>query len=337
MSATANEKGTIQRNGVAYSVVVPVYNSADSLVELCQRLKTVFEEVVEESYEVILVDDASPDPETWKTMETLAQTDAQVRVFQLMWNAGQHNATMCGLHQASGRSVITMDDDLQHPPESIPKLIEVYGDGGEWDAVLAVPESRDSGLSAHRNAGSWLFNKLIGAAIRKPPGIRFSSFRLINRPLVDCLMRYRGYTVTLNSLICMNTRRIVNTLFVGEDRKYGESGYSLYKLAALALNHVFNFSAVPLKLMSLLGGILASVAIVYALLVAYWRITGKIGAAGFATVAVLISFYSGVLLLSMGITGQYIMRILHTTTMGGQFSVRRVGGAGEDPRSEKDA
>jgi glycosyltransferase involved in cell wall biosynthesis len=311
------------RERVAFSVVVPVYNSTESLVELCQRLTTVFEETLHETFEIILVDDASPNPDTWETMERIQRHDSHVRVFQLMRNYGQHNATMCGLTQAKGLYVLTMDDDLQHPPEEIPKLVEAFGDGVLWDAVLAVPASREDSFSFHRSAGSWLFNKLMTTTIHKPPGLRFSSFRIMTRALIEALIQFRGYTITINSLICMNTQRVRNATLRVEPRKYGESGYSFYNLAALALNHVFNFSAVPLKVMSVVGGMISLLAMIYALLVVYWRITGKIGAAGFATIAVLLSFYSGVILLAIGIMGQYIMRILRTTTMGTQFTVRR--------------
>jgi glycosyltransferase involved in cell wall biosynthesis len=304
-----------------YSLVVPVYNSTESLVELCDRVAKTFTETLRESFEIILIDDASPNPETWTTMEAIATENPHVRVFQLMRNAGQHNATMCGLKQARGSYIITMDDDLQHYPEEIPVLVEALRSRPDCDAIMGVPERRHH--SAFRNLGSFLANKLVGLAMSKPKGVTFSSFRIITRELKDALVEYRGHMITLGSLMCLCTQRLGSVQVKQAPRKHGRSGYSLAKLFNLALSNVFNFSALPLQVLSVFGLVLAVLAALYALLIVYQRLTGQIGQAGFATLAVLISFFSGAILMSIGVLGQYLIRVLRATTVQRQFTIRR--------------
>jgi dolichol-phosphate mannosyltransferase/undecaprenyl-phosphate 4-deoxy-4-formamido-L-arabinose transferase len=129
--------------------------------------------------------------------------------------------------------------------------------------------------------------------------------------------------ITLGSLMCLCTQRIGSVQVKHAPRKHGRSGYSLAKLINLALSNVFNFSALPLQVLSVFGLVLAVLAALYALLIVYQRLTGQIGQAGFATLAVLISFFSGAILMSIGVLGQYLIRVLRATTVQRQFTIRR--------------
>ncbi|HEO70781.1 MAG TPA: glycosyltransferase, partial [Candidatus Hydrogenedentes bacterium] len=251
-----------QDAAVQVSVVIPVYNSARSLPELHERLVCVFENNLERSFEIIFVDDASPNDETWPAIEALQEQDPRVRAFQLMRNAGQHNATMCGLRQARGRHIVMMDDDLQHPPEEIPKLFDCLAAHPRWDAVLAIPAHREH--TGARNLGSLFFNALVGMAIPRPPGVILASFRLITRELCDALVSYRGRIITIGSLICLNTRGVGNVEVAHARREHGKSGYSARKLLGLAVSNVFNFSALPLQLISVFGFLFAGISAVFA-------------------------------------------------------------------------
>ena len=306
---------------IVYSVVVPVYNSTDSLIELCRRLVGVFEETIKESFEIILVDDASPNPDTWKVMEQLHSKDARIHIIQLMRNFGQQNAVMCGLRYSTGNFIITMDDDLQHPPEEIPKLIEAMGRQPRYDAVLAVPEHRKH--ATYRNMGSFLLNKLLGLAIKKPKHITLSSFRIIAKNLKDALLEYTGHIVTTGALICQTTQKIANVEIQHNPRRFGKSNYSVSKLGALALANIFNFSDFPLKLISLIGFLTSFFSILYAFGIIYRKLTGSLIQAGFSTIVVLISFFSGLILFSFGVLGQYVIRIMRSVTGGTQFVVRK--------------
>ena len=307
---------------ITYSVVVPVYNSTKSLVELCKGLDDVFTNTLNASYEIILVDDASPNSETWSVMEKIHKENNNVRVFQLMHNSGQHNATMCGLKHSMGNFVFTMDDDLQHPPEEIPKLIKAMGDSTQYDAILAVPKHREH--STFRNVGSYLLNKMLGFAIKKPKHITLSSFRLITGNLRNAMLGYSGYIVTISSLICQTTQNLTNIEVLHNPRVYGKSNYSIGKLIRLAIANVFNFSSFPLKLISVVGFVSFVISMIYAAWVIYRRVVTKtLDEPGFATIAVLVSSYSGLILFSFGVLGQYIMRIMKAVTGGAQFVVRK--------------
>jgi len=323
MTMSIEEKKPLSGDEVAYSVVVPVYNSAESLVELCQRLKKVFEETLHASYEIILVDDASPNPKTWPVMEEIQRSDPRVSIFQLMRNAGQHNATMCGLRHAAGRYAITMDDDLQHPPEEIPRLLAAMKEFNS-DAVFAVPLNREHGT--YRNVGSYLLNKLLGFTIDKPSHITLSSFRIMTNELRSAVIKYEGHIVTISALICQSTRNIANIRVQHDRRKSGKSNYSLPKLIKLAIANVFNFSAAPLQLMSVVGVAAFLFSLCYACWIVYRKLTGVLTQPGFSTLVVLLSFYSGLILLSISILGQYILRILKVTTFGWQYNERRQKG-----------
>lgn len=306
---------------VDYSVVVPVYNSVESLAELYERIHTVFSTTLEATFELILIDDASPNTETWATIQSLHETNPQVVGLQLMRNSGQQNATMCGLNEARGRRIVIMDDDLQHAPEDIPMLVSELEANDRLDVLIGVSKKREHSL--FRNIGSYFFGKLMNVLIKKPQNIRFSSFILLDRHVRDALVAYRGNKITTCSLICMNTSNIDNVVVRSEARKYGRSGYSIYKLVALASNHVFNFSSMPLQLMSVVGAIASFLSMGYGAYAIYLNVTQQIGVPGFTTIVVLLSFYSGILMVSLGIIGQYMVRILRATTYGSQYVVRR--------------
>ena len=307
-----------------FSVVVPVYNSTVSVVELCQRLTKVFEETIQEPFEIILVDDASSNPDTWKTLEQLHEKDNRIKVIQLMKNSGQHNAIMCGLTYSSGDLIITMDDDLQHPPEEIPKLIESMGRQLQYDAVLAVPKHREH--TSFRNMGSFLLNKILGLAIKKPKHITLSSFRLITKDLKEAMLEYTGYIVTIGSLICQTTQNIVNVEVRHAPRRFGKSNYSVSKLLTLAIANIFNFSDFPLKLISIVGFLSSLFSILYASWIVYRKLTGSQIQAGFPTIVVLISFFSGLILFSFGVLGQYIIRIMRNVVGSPQFVIKKKRG-----------
>jgi len=303
------------------SVVVPVYNSTVSVVELCQRLTKVFEETVQEPFEIILVDDASPNPDTWKTLEELHERDNRIKVIQLMKNFGQQPAMLCGMKYARGEYVITMDDDLQHPPEEVPKLIEAIGRPPRYDAVLAVPWHRRH--ATYRNVGSFMINRILGLAIKKPKNITLSSFRLITKDLKEAMLSYTGHIVTTGALICQTTQNIANIEVRHEPRRFGKSNYSVSKLLAFALANIFNFSDLPLKLISIVGFLSSLFSIVYALVIIWRKLSGSPIQAGFPTIVVLISFFSGLILFSFGVLGQYVIRIMRSVTGGSQFVVRQ--------------
>jgi len=230
-----------------YSVVVPVYNSEASLDELCSRIHEVFV-TLKENYEIILVDDSSTD-NSWLVMKALRKRNRNIKIIQLMKNFGQHNALICGLHHVSGRYVITMDDDLQNPPEEIPKLIHEIKKG--YDSVIgALDEKHDRLL---KKTGSFLIRYLNTTIFNKPKNIKLSSFRIMTKALTDEIKVLKTPYPYIAGMLLSLTANIANVTVKHEKRKYGRSTYGLNKLIKLAFNLIINYTAIPLRLLTSFG------------------------------------------------------------------------------------
>jgi polyisoprenyl-phosphate glycosyltransferase len=300
------------------SVVIPVYKSEPLLRDLCDRTVRVLEQYTRGRFEIIFVNDNSPD-DAWSVLIKFRQMDSRVGIIRLMRNVGQHNATLCGLRYARGAYVVMMDDDLQNPPEEIPKLIDHLVDNG-LDAVFGIPIEKKH--SAPRRLGSRLNNMILNISIKKPCDLRLSSFRVITSAVRSAVAQYRGEYVTIGGLICLIAGRSGNVIVEHHARKTGISGYSLSKLIKLSLNNLINFSLFPLRVISYIGFLSFSFAFVYAVFIVVQKMRGAITSAGFATMAILTCFFSGLILLSIGIVGEYIMKVIKGAYSLPQYTIR---------------
>ena len=210
-----------------YSVVVPVYNSEHTLQELYTRLEKVFREVIKEEFELILVDDGSKD-RSFEVMQELRAKDNRVRIIQMARNFGQHPALLCGFAHVKGDFVVTMDDDLQHQPEELPKMINVMRERDDVDAIIASYEGRQHGFI--RKLGTkfsvWATSKMLG----KDPDLQITSYRLIRRFLVDAMVKTNTYLPQIGNLLVLTSNRIINVPVQHAARVYGKSGYSFKRL-----------------------------------------------------------------------------------------------------------
>jgi undecaprenyl-phosphate 4-deoxy-4-formamido-L-arabinose transferase len=307
------------------SVVVPCYRSAKTVQPLLERLKAVFG-ASGLSYEVVFVDDDSPDG-VGATLDGLrAQDPEHVGVVHLLRNAGQHAALMAGLQRVRGQIVITMDDDLQHPPEEIPRLLEALQPG--IDVVYGGADHRRH--AAWRNAGSALVRALMVATIGKPRRLVLSSFRAMRREVADALTRARSPYLFLDAEIFRVTTRAVHVEVEHHKRADGRSSYSFRALMRLATNLLFNHSALPLRLISVLGIAAAVLALVFGSTIIAKRILGIPQQMGWPSLAVLTTFFGGATLFSLGMIGEYLIRIIHQTAQRPQFHVRREELPGRD-------
>ena len=203
-----------------YSVVVPVYNSQKTLQELYERIKNVFEEKINEPFELVLVDDSSKD-QSFKQMEKLRQADKRVKIIQLSRNYGQHCALLCGFHYAKGDFIITMDDDLQHPPEEIPKLIQELDNNPELDVVIAKYMVKKHGPI--RNFGTYLANKVSSHIFKKDANLQLTSFRIMKRFVVQGILERRVNFPRIGHLLLLVSNRIGNVVVEHDSRKYGKT------------------------------------------------------------------------------------------------------------------
>jgi len=300
-----------------YSIVVPVYNSANSLRELHARIDNIFKKI-SGAFELILVDDGSQD-NSWEIMESLYSHDPRVKIVRLTKNYGQHNALLCGFSFTEGDFVLTMDDDLQNPPEEIPKLIQAIEDPNV-DVVLGVPMRRAHSL--FRNAGSYIYSRFFAKAMRGNSTFRLSSFRLIKKQIVDQLQNIVSPNPSVGLLLLSITDRIISIPVVHHLRPYGHTTYSRKKLKRLFLNGILYNSLLPLKTVWYLGFICLVLSGALGLYYLFLYFLGAISVSGFTTVVLLILFFSGMNMFAVGILGEYLLRIIQEVRKMPVYTIR---------------
>jgi glycosyltransferase involved in cell wall biosynthesis len=290
------------------SVVVPAYNSELSLPELVRRLEPVLE-VAATDYELILVDDGSRDG-TWRVIQDLARDHAWVRGVHLMRNYGQYNAVLCGIRLARYELIVTMDDDLQHPPEEIPKLLEKLT--ADKDVVYGTPSQEQHGV--WRNAASQVTKLALQSAMGAPIARKASPFRVFRTRFRDAFAAFDGPYVSIDVLLTWGTTRFDAVEVRHEPRTLGTSNYTFRKLVVHALNMITGFSTWPLQLSSLIGLFFTVVGIValFVVVIKYLIQGGTVP--GFSFLASMIAIFSGAQLFSLGIMGEYLAR-MHARTM----------------------
>ncbi len=290
-----------------YSVVVPVYNSELTLEELYTRLRAVFEEIMHEDFELILVDDGSRD-HSWDVMEKLHERDPRVKIIQQARNFGQHPALLCGFHYVNGDFIITMDDDLQHPPEEIPKLAKVINERDDVDVIIAKYEGRKHNLV--RKIGTWVSVYATSKMLGKPRDLEITSFRLMRRFIVDAIVQMTVRKPQIGNLLVQTSNRIINVPVHHDARKYGHSGYTFTRLVKDLFYDITSNSAFPLVLVRNIGilSFLASVFLAIYFLIRYFLYGMSVE--GWTSTILIILASNGLMLLAIGIIGEYLMHIL---------------------------
>lgn len=302
-----------------YSLVVPVYRSAKTLDIFYERTTAALEKITDR-YEIILVDDGSPD-DSFSVLERLHEKDNRVKALQLMRNVGQFRAIMCGLHHARGDFVITLDDDLQHPPEEIPKLIGALEARPDLDGIIGVPEKKKHHFV--RNVGSMILRRLNQKFFRVPQDLQMGSFRILRRAVVDGMLHNNSINVTIGPLLLATTNRLANTLVEHHPRLEGKSNYNVARLIKTTLDNILNYSILPLKIVGSIGLVTAFFSVLLAFYaVGLWLFRG-VGVPGWTSLMVLLSFFSGLILFTLGIIGEYLIRIIREVSREKQFLVRR--------------
>lgn len=295
--------------GSDISIVIPCYYSGPNLAELIGELHQTLPTLCGH-YEIILVNDGSKD-ETWETISFLAQKSPYVKGLNLMRNFGQHNALFVGIQEAQYDYIITMDDDLQHPPSELHKLLAALDEG--QDLVYGVPEKEQHGL--WRNLASVITKKTLERTLNIHFASDTSAFRAFRQELSKIFTAQIGPFVDVDALLCWGTRNICAVKVRRDPRKYGTSNYTFRKLVMHAINMVTSFSILPLRLASMIGffftlfglGTFGYVMFVYF----YHGVTVQ----GFTFTASIISLFSGAQLFSIGILGEYLARV-HYRSMG---------------------
>ena len=297
------------------SVVVPVFGADADLQDLAARVRGVLDRLVR-TWELIFVNDGSP-PGTWDRIAALAKSDPNIRGIDLLRNFGQHNALLAGIRASSGDLVVTMDDDLQHPPEEIPRLIKALGDD---DVVYGTPLERVRGRT--RDLAAVLSKLALGTVLGPRHARNVAAYRVFRGSLREAFAGYDNPAVSIDVLLSWATSRIGAVGVRYEPRRRGRSGYSAWRLLSLTFNMVTGFSVWPLRASSLIGVAFAAFGVLALGFVLFRYLTAGVAVPGFAFLASAISIFAGAQLFSLGIMGEYLARIYFRTMHKPPYLVR---------------
>jgi undecaprenyl-phosphate 4-deoxy-4-formamido-L-arabinose transferase len=290
------------------SIVIPVYRAEETLRELYRRLVAVLEtERIE--FEILFVEDCGGD-RSWEVIQALANDDSRVRGLRMSRNYGQHSALLAGIRAARNEIVVTLDDDLQNPPEEIPKLLVGLGEG--YEMVYGTREQERHGLL--RDMASRITKWALQSAMGAETARNVSAMRAFRTELREAFANYRSPTVNLDVLLTWATTRFGAVRVRHEERQVGESGYNLRKLITHAVNMMTGFSTLPLQIASIMGFLFAMFGfLILGYVLVRFLLDGS-SVPGFPFLASIIAIFSGVQLFALGIIGEYLAR-MHFRTM----------------------
>lgn len=301
-----------------YSVVIPVYKSEGVVGDTVDRTVGFFRQAAMD-FEIILVNDGSPDG-SWSVISRKAAEYPEVVAIDLLRNYGQHVANLCGFTQAQGDYVITMDDDLQNPPEEIGKLIDKANEGYD----LVIGRFREKKHSLFRRFGSRLVGLINRKVFNAPKGLVLSNFRIISRDVVNRVCAYKSSYPYIPGLVLMFSSRRTNVLVEHNRREVGASNYNLWRISSLVAEILFNYSSYPLRLVAGVGLLTAIVSFMLSLF--YFGVSMYSGTSvpGWATVVILLSFFNGMALLVLGMIGEYLVRLINQNSRTDTYHIKEV-------------
>jgi undecaprenyl-phosphate 4-deoxy-4-formamido-L-arabinose transferase len=304
------------------TVVVPVYNSQATLQPLVDRLGAVLPGVAAR-FEVVLVNDGSRD-ESWAVIGQLARKHPWVRGVNLMRNYGQHNALLAGIRAARFAVTVTMDDDLQHPPEEIPRLLEALGQDGDLVYGTPIEPGQGAGRALSSRITRFWLHRVLGAEIAS----RASSFRAFRTVLREVFAHYEGPSVAIDALLAWTTTRVATVPVRHDPRRHGQSQYGWLRLARLAVDLTTTFRTWPLRLASVVGFVVMAFGLgLLAFVVGSYVVTAQ-PLSIFRFLAAVLAIFSGAQLFTLGILGEYVARIHHRVLREPSYVVRdRIGDA----------
>jgi glycosyltransferase involved in cell wall biosynthesis len=286
------------------SIVIPVYNSQESVGKVIDSLVAYLPTLID-AYEILLVEDDSRD-DSWQVLQQKAQEHPHVYAFKLMRNYGQHNALLCGIRQANGDIIITMDDDGQHPQEAIPQLLATLEQG--HDVVYASPKQERHGL--FRDLASQVTKLVLQRAMGADTARNISAYRIFRTELREAFDHYQGPYVNIDVLLTWATKRFGMIRVQHHPREHGVSNYTFGKLVTHTFNMVTGFSTLPLQFASWLGFAMTAFGFVlmFYLIVVRIIIFGY-DVPGFTFLATMVAIFAGAQMFTLGIIGEYLARM----------------------------
>lgn len=305
-------------NEIKLSVIIPVYNGANTIEALVQTLEN--ELASKFNLELVLINDGSPSDNSATVCETLTDNKEWIKFIDLSGNFGEHNAVMAGLNYCTGDMAVIIDDDFQNPPSEIIKLVEELNQG--YDVVYSYYEKKQH--SFLRNLGSKFNDLVANILIQKPKNLYLSSFKAINRFVINEIIKYNGPYPYIDGLILRVTKNYSTVLVKHNAREEGKSGYTLHKLISLWLNMFTNFSILPLRIATILGFVVAALGLLAAIVFILQKLQNPALPAGWTSIIVTLLMISGVQLFTIGMLGEYLGRLFLKDNGNPQFVVRRI-------------
>lgn len=299
------------------SYVIPCYRSEHTLAAVVEEITRTMAALPQYDYEIVLVNDCSPDG-TLNTIRSLVAADPHVQGVDLARNFGQHAALMAGFHQCSGDIIVCLDDDGQTPADEVGKLLDKIEAG--YDVVYASYDNKRQ--AGWRNLGSWVNSKMTEIMLGKPPELVVNSYFAARRFVVDEMLRYEHCYPYVIGLVLRSTKHICNVPVHHRAREEGRSGYTLSKLLGLWMNGFTSFSVKPLRIASYFGTLSAVAGFLYMIYIIINHFTRHTAPLGWASTTALLLLLGGVILLVLGLIGEYVGRIYMCANNAPQYVAR---------------
>ena len=305
------------------SFVIPCYRSAKTIGAVTAEVGAAMAALPQYDYELVLVNDCSPD-DTFDVIRAMAAQDRHIAAVDLAKNFGQHAALMCGMRRARGEYIVCLDDDGQTPADEVGKLLEKLEEG--YDVVYAsYADKQESGF---RQLGSRVNRRMTEIMLGKPEELELNSYFAARRFIVDEMLRYEHCYPYVMGLVLRSTRRICNVPVQHRAREEGRSGYTLSKLLALWMNGFTSFSVKPLRMATYCGAVIALLGFLYALVIVIRYFTVHLAPMGWSSTTALILIVGGVNLLLLGLVGEYVGRVFMCVNATPQYVEREYLPAG---------
>ena len=301
------------------SFIIPCYRSALTLDKVVEEIMNTMRAMEEYTYEIILVNDCSPD-DTMEVIRTLCKENSKIKGINLAKNFGQHAALMAGFRWSKGDVVVCLDDDGQTPADEVGKLLEKIEQGA--DAVYAKYLHKKH--SIFRNLGSMTNELMTQYLLGKPKELYVSSYFAVRRFVVDEIIRYENSYPYVIGLVLRSTKNIENVVVQHREREVGNSGYTLGKLMALWFNGFTAFSIKPLRIATVIGGLCAVAGFAYGIYTVIKRLFNPLVPLGYSSTMAALMFIGGMLMIMLGLIGEYIGRIYISMNNAPQYVIREV-------------
>lgn len=307
-----------RNNKYKISIIIPVYNGANTIEKLVDELIRNIHPLF--PLEIVLINDDSPDNSETVCISLVEKYPKTVCFYSLSINVGEHNAVMAGLNEMTGDFAVIMDDDFQNPVSEVLKLID-YTVTNYYDVVYTYYAKKKH--SFFRNIGSRFNDKAANLMLKKPKDLYLSSFKALNRFLVDEVIKYKLPFPYLDGLILRTTSNIGKILVEHNERKHGRSNYTLRKLFSLWMNMFTNFSILPLRMSVIVGFIFSAIGFILGIYVVFEKIVNPDMPLGYSSLFFVVSIYSGIQLIAIGMVGEYLGRVFLSQNKKPQYSIRK--------------